>query len=74
MQPNAFGVTEIMVGAVASLRKLGTQLFRDPEIGKLSVSDFAKIIKEGKNNMPSFRMRLTDKEIRSLAKYVKELK
>jgi len=55
-------------------RELGTKLFRDPEIAKLSVSDFAKIIKEGKNNMPSFRMRLTNKEIPSLAKYVKELK
>lgn len=55
-------------------RKLGTKLFLDPEIAKLSVSDFAKIIREGKNNMPSFRMRLTDKEIRSLAKYVRELK
>ena len=55
-------------------RELGTRLFRDPEFENLSVSDFAKIIKEGKKNMPSFRKRLTDKQIRSLAKYVRELK
>jgi len=55
-------------------RDLGTKLFQDPEMAKLSVSDFAKIIKLGKNNMPSFRKRLTDEQIQSLAKYVKELK
>lgn len=55
-------------------RDLGTKLFQDPEMVKLSVSDFAKIIKDGKNNMPSFRKRLSDEEIKALAKYVKELR
>ena len=55
-------------------RDLGTKLFQDPEMAKLSVSDFAKIIKEGKNNMPPFRKRLSDEQIKALAKYVKDLK
>jgi len=55
-------------------RDLGTKLFQDPEMTKLSVSDFAKIIKEGKNNMPPFRKRLSDEQIKALAKYVKYLK
>lgn len=55
-------------------RELGTKLFKDPEMEKLSVDDFAKIIKEGKNNMPSFKKRLSDEQTRALAKYVRELK
>ena len=55
-------------------RDLGTKLFQDPEMAKLSVSDFAKIIKNGKNNMPAFRKQLSDRQINALAKYVKELK
>ena len=43
-------------------------------MAKLSVSDFAKIIKNGKNNMPAFRKQLSVRQINALAKYVKELK
>jgi cytochrome c6 len=61
-------------GASRVGRELGAKRFQDPQVSNLSVSQFADIIREGKNKMPSFKGKLSDQEINDLAKYVKELK
>ena len=55
-------------------KKLGAKDFQDPDVQKMSQSDVIKVTSEGKNKMPAYKGRLTDDEIKELAKYIKELK
>jgi mono/diheme cytochrome c family protein len=53
---------------------LGAKSFQDPAVIKTSLAETARIIAKGKNNMPAFESTLTLKEIKDLAKYIRELK
>jgi mono/diheme cytochrome c family protein len=55
-------------------KKLGAKDFQEPDVAKMSRADLAKIISNGKNKMPAYKGKLTDDEIRSLAKYLKQMK
>ena len=53
---------------------MGARNFRDPAVLKVPVSMLAKIIANGKNQMPPYQGTLTAKEIKDLAKYIKDMK
>jgi|SRR5215475_15671886 len=53
---------------------LGAKSFQDPAFTKVPLAEWAKVIAKGKNNMPPYESTLTAKEIKDLAKYVRELK
>ena len=53
---------------------LGAKSFQDPAVAKTPLSELARLIAKGKNNMPPYESTLTPKEIKDLAKYVRELK
>ena len=55
-------------------RRMGAKAFSDPDVAKMSEADLIKVITDGKNKMPSYKGKLTDDQIKSLAKYVKEMK
>ena len=55
-------------------KSLGARSFRDPAVMKTPPSTLAKVIAKGRNQMPPFEGTLTPKEIRDLAKYIKEMK
>ena len=55
-------------------KKLGAKDFRDPEVARMSKASLAAVLRDGKNKMPSYRERLTEAEIRDLAKYIKAFK
>lgn len=40
----------------------------------MSEEDLAKVTTDGKNKMPSYKGKLTDDQIKALAKYIKDLK
>ena len=60
--------------ATAIGKKLGAKDFQDPDVAKMSEDDLEKTTKEGKNKMPAYKGKLTDKQIDELVKYIKELK
>ena len=53
---------------------LGAKSFQDPAVAKTPLSQLVRLIAKGKNNMPPYESTLTPKEIKDLAKYVRELK
>jgi mono/diheme cytochrome c family protein len=53
---------------------MGAKDFQDPEVAKLSQADLVKIISDGKNKMPPYKGKLTDAEIKALARYIKEMR
>ena len=55
-------------------KKLGAKDFNDPDVAKMSQADLVRITTEGKNRMPAYKGRLTEQEMKELAKYVKEMK
>ena len=55
-------------------KKLGAKDFQDPDVAKLSEADLAKITSAGKNKMPAYKGKLTDDQIKALAKYLKDIK
>lgn len=55
-------------------KKLGARDFQDPDVAKMSEADLVKITTEGKNKMPAYKGKLTDKQIAELAKFIKEMK
>ena len=55
-------------------KKLGARDFQDPEVAKMPEADLAKIMSDGKNKMPAYKGKLTDDQIKALAKYIKEMK
>lgn len=60
--------------ATAVGKKLGARDFQDPDVAKMSEEDLAKVTTDGKNKMPSYKGKLTDDQIKALAKYIKDLK
>jgi len=46
---------------------------RSEEVQKKSDADLAKVIADGKDNMPSFKENTTDEQIRALVAYIREL-
>ena len=60
--------------ATAIGKKLGAKDFQEPDVAKLTEADLAKITEAGKNKMPAYKGKLSDIEIKSLAKYIKEMK
>lgn len=55
-------------------KKLGARDFQDPDVAKMSEDDLAKITTDGKNKMPAYKGKITDDQIKALAKYIKEMK
>ncbi|MBV9074020.1 MAG: cytochrome c [Acidobacteria bacterium] len=55
-------------------KKLGAKDFNDPDVAKMSQADIVRITTEGRNRMPAYKGKLTEQQIRELAKYVKEMK
>jgi len=55
-------------------KKLGAKDFQDPDVAKLTETDLAKVTEEGKNKMPAYKGKLTEDQIKALAKYIKEMK
>ena len=55
-------------------KKMGAKDFQDPAVIKMSRIEIQKVIAEGKNKMPPYKGKLTDDEIKALAKYIKEMK
>ena len=55
-------------------KKLGARDFPDQDVAKLSEADLVKITSEGKNKMPAYKGKLTDDQIKALAKYIKDMK
>lgn len=53
---------------------MGAKDFQDPDVTKMSKVDVGKIVRDGKNKMPSYKDKLTDDDIKALAKYIKEMK
>ena len=53
---------------------MGARNFQDPAVTKSPASTLVKIITNGKNQMPPYEGILTPKEIKDLAKYIKEMK
>lgn len=60
--------------ATAIGKKLGAKDFQDPDVAKMSEEELAKITTAGKNKMPAYKSKLTDEQIKALAKYIKEMK
>jgi len=60
--------------ATAIGKKLGARDFQDPDVAKLTEADLVKITSDGKNKMPAYKGKLTDEQIKDLAKYIKEMK
>src|SRR6185312_16348950 len=56
--------------ATAIGKKLGAKDFQDPDVVKMSEDDLEKITKDGKNKMPAYKGKITDKQIDELVKYV----
>jgi len=52
----------------------GTKEFASPDIQKMSDADLAASIANGKGKMPGFKGKLSDDQIKDLAKYIKTLK
>ncbi|HWC18131.1 MAG TPA: cytochrome c [Terriglobales bacterium] len=55
-------------------KKLGARDFQDPAVASMSEDDLENVTKAGKNKMPGYKGKLTDKQIDDLVKYIKELK
>ena len=55
-------------------KKMGAKDFQDPTIIKMPLPELETIIKDGKNKMPPYKGKLTDDQIKGLAKYIKEMK
>jgi mono/diheme cytochrome c family protein len=55
-------------------KKLGAKDFQDPEVMKMSQDERVKIISDGKNKMFAYKSKLTNEEIKALAKYIAQLK
>ena len=55
-------------------KNMGAKDFQDRAVLKMSQADLAKIITDGKNRMPAYKGKLSDDDIKALAKYIKEMK
>ena len=55
-------------------KKLGAKDFDDPDVVKLSKAQLGTIVSDGKNRMPAYKDKLSDEEIKALARYIKEMK
>jgi mono/diheme cytochrome c family protein len=55
-------------------KKMGAKDFHDPDVARLSQADLVRIISDGKNKMPPYKGKLTDAEMKALARYIKEMK
>jgi mono/diheme cytochrome c family protein len=54
-------------------KAMGVKAYNAPDVLKLSNADLTTIIKNGKNNMPSFTGKLTDSQIKDLLTYIHTL-
>lgn len=55
-------------------KKLGAKDFQDAEVASMSEEQLAKVTTNGKNKMPAYKGKLTDAQIKALAKYIKDMK
>lgn len=55
-------------------KKMGAKDFSDPDVAKLTEADLIKVTADGKNKMPAYKGKLTDDQIKELAKYIKSMK
>ena len=60
-------------GETPAGKKMGTHDLASPEVQKMSDADLTQTIEKGKNKMPAYKGKLTDKQIDELVKYIKEL-
>jgi mono/diheme cytochrome c family protein len=54
-------------------KKLGAKDLQDPDVKKMTEQDFIDITTNGKNKMPLYKGKLTDAQIKDLAKYMKDM-
>ena len=54
-------------------KKLNARDFHSPDVQKMSDQELFEATKNGKNKMPAYKDKLTDKQIKDLIQYVKEL-
>lgn len=59
--------------ATAIGKRLGAKNFQDPAVERMSQSRLAEVMEDGKNKMPAQKDKLTEDEIKDLARYIKEL-
>lgn len=55
-------------------KKLGARDFQDPAVTGMSDDDLKKVTTGGKNKMPAYKGKLTDKQIDELVTYIKALR
>jgi cytochrome c6 len=55
-------------------QKMGAKDFHDPEVAKQSDAELIKVTKEGKGKMPKYDGKLTDDQIKSLVKFIRNMK
>jgi cytochrome c6 len=55
-------------------KRMGAKAFSDPDVANMSEVDLIKVITDGKDKMPSYKGKLTDDQIKSLARYIKDMK
>jgi cytochrome c6 len=60
--------------ATAIGKKLGAKDFQDADVVKLTEADLVNVTEKGKNKMPAYKGKLTDDQIKALAKYIKGMK
>ena len=60
--------------ATAIGKKLGARDFQDPDVAKMSEAELVTTTTDGKNKMPAYKGKLTDDQIKALAKYIKDMK
>ena len=60
--------------ATAVGKKLGARDFQDPDVVEMTEEEIVQITTNGKNKMPAYKGKLTDKQIAELAKFIKEMK
>lgn len=60
--------------ATAIGKKLGARDFQDPDVVEMTEEEIVQITTNGKNKMPAYKGKLTDKQIAELAKFIKEMK
>ena len=54
-------------------KKFGARDFHSPEVQKMTDAELFERTKKGKNKMPAFDGKLSDEQIHSIVKYVREL-
>ena len=55
-------------------QRLGVKDFQSPDVAKQTDDELFKATKEGKGKMPKYEGKLTDDQIKSLVKFIRQMK